>query len=457
MMRIRNKILAYFSTTVVLFFSLAMLAIYFLFSEYREEEFQQRQKNRIEQTVQFLSKYRETTEDIKETMDKLTIHDLYDEKIIIYDQDKDLIYASVDDLNISKNKQILNNLSPSKRWIETKEEKYDVIGIYFETDNHLYYGISKAYDNYGFSKLIFLRNTLIGLFFGALGLVFLVSVYLSKKIAKPISELAEKMSVYHPENKQDELKIQTTTFELNYLVSKFNELLGKTNEAFVFQKYAIQHISHELKTPIAILVSELERISIDSELPNQLKKQVNEQVQKAKSLGDIIHILLEISKIESGQNLFLQTTRLDEMIFDVIEEFQLISPEFVFEIAYLPEIPEEKNLQVSVNKMLVTQVLRNIMSNCIQYSDGKIAQVLIDCSSSQQLKVQFVNSGKIIEKEEVKFLFEHFFRGENSRGKSGFGLGLVLSRKIMDAHRGKIEYTNPNPNSNVFELTFPLK
>ena len=70
--------------------------------------------------------------------------------------------------------------------------------------------------------------------------------------------------------------------------------------------------------------------------------------------------------------------------------------------------------------------------------------------------MQFINSGRAVSQEEQKFLFNHFFRGENSRGKGGFGLGLVLVKRIINLHHGTIEYAHADNQLNVFELTFPL-
>src|SRR5690606_3464457 len=134
---------------------------------------------------------------------------------------------------------------------ETKEDGYDLIGVYLENDSKNYYGISKAYDFFGYSKKDFLQKVLIGIFIAIVIIVVLVSLYLSNIIAKPISELTEKIEDYDLSvDKNKPLKIKTTTSELQDLTEKFNELTKRTNDAFLFQKHSIQHISHELKTPI---------------------------------------------------------------------------------------------------------------------------------------------------------------------------------------------------------------
>src|SRR5690606_6873506 len=104
------------------------------------------------------------------------------------------------------------------------------------------------------------------------------------------------------EEENKPMKIQTTTSELKNLSERFNELLKRTNDAFSFQKHSIHHISHELKTPIAVLVTELEKLAQQDDI-EYIKHELLGQTQRAKSLGNIIHVLLQISKIEAGQEI----------------------------------------------------------------------------------------------------------------------------------------------------------
>src|SRR5690606_21112163 len=136
--------------------------------------------------------------------------------------------------------------------------------------------------------------------------------------------------------KSKKLELDTSSHELRYLTDKFNQLIARTKDLFSFQKHAAQHISHELKTPIAILVSELERARSQSDIAIK-DKVIESQIVNAKSLADIITVLLEVSKIESGRNLAVSTLRLDEIIFTSIEELAILHPNFRFEISFEPE------------------------------------------------------------------------------------------------------------------------
>jgi signal transduction histidine kinase len=455
-MKIRTKILLSFSATVISLTALSFVIIYLLFSEYREEEFQQRQKEKILYTIGLIAEYKELSENLSSIMDKHTIHDFYDEKMLIFNKHKSLIYKSVDDLPISNYQKILNELSPANQWVETKEGKYDIIGVYLENSFNHFYAISKAYDAFGYSKLRYLRNVLLSIT-GFISLIVLFfTYYLSDKIASPITALAERLNQFNLSAPRiAPITLNTNSYELQYLINKFNQLVDRTNEAFTFQKNAIHHISHQLKTPIAVLVSELERVRVIS-CPETKNRLIEAQIVRAKSLGETIHILLEIAKIESGNEIERLPVRLDEILFETIEEMSNIHPHFQFEIHFEPEDFDENWLYLKANKLLLKQAFLNIINNCIAYSDTPKAQIQINGEKENKLSIAFINEGAPIPKEQRQFIFDYFFRGQNSQNIPGFGLGLVLAQKIITLHQGVITYTSPGARLNIFTLAFAL-
>jgi two-component system sensor histidine kinase ArlS len=451
-MRIKKRILIYVCSTVIGITAITFLLIYILFYSYREQSFRKQQQNKIRYTVQLIQKYREQSAEISSILDEQDINDFYDEKLLVYDKEKDLIFSSLDSLEIPSARSILHSLSPAQQSVFSDERHYDVLGAYIESNRQVYYAIIKAYDAFGYDKLSYLRNVLIVLFIVFSLLVILVSLYISGKISRPIALLADNIQHYDFSSNNEPLSAKTSTYEIEHLTERFNELVRRTNEAFAFQKRTIDHISHQLKTPIAVLVSELERISraADNEV---IKQELDHQVVKAQSLGNIITVLLEISKVEAGQQLKKYTTRIDEMIYDIIGELNIIYPDFNFHIKYTPQELDEKRLEVLVNPLLVKQAFQNLLSNCIIYSSENKGSIEIDASQTGLLKIHLSNKGAIITDAEQKMLFQHFFRGENSRGQAGYGLGLVLTQKILAANNADVSYTNRD-EENSFVVSF---
>lgn len=458
-MRIRERILINFVSAVTILAAISLSAVYFLFSAYREEEFQQRQKAKIILTINLFSQYKAESESLSKSMDQLSINDFFDEKLMVFNGKKELLFSSIDDLSIQNFDSLLNILSPETVWVETKEGEYDLIGMYYERDNQSYYAISKAYDEYGISKLDFLKNTLGLIFLGILVTVIIISFFISKKLALPITKLSEDLKSFdfYAEKSKSIRKGNSGSHEIDQLYSRFNDLLKRTDESMAFQKHAVQHISHELKTPIAIMVSELERIQKEID-DLTLSDQMGQLSMKAKSLGEIIQSLLQISKVESGQNIESQEVRIDELIFDLIEDLGSISPEFRFdfELQYDGDLQEEK-LLVTANYVLLKQAFQNLLSNAISYSNNHTAQIRILFDTEQVVKIRISNPGRILDEREQSLLFHHFFRGENSKGKIGFGLGLVLTKKILTLFGGSIRYESQTLDQNVFLIQLPLR
>lgn len=453
-MSIRKKILLYFSATVIGLLGITLFAIYTLFYEYREEDFQQRQKEKITSTLKFLTEIKSADDSIIQAMDRISIYEFYDEKLLIYNDQKKLIYSSIDDTTIPDSADILTLLSSDRPWVETKDDLYDVIGVYVQHDHNTYYGISKAFDPSGYAKLEFLKYVLILTFLGISLIVVLVSYYLSKKITQPIADITKKINNYDFNSTYIPIELKRSENEITVLAEQFNELMKRMKEATSFQKHAINHISHELKTPIAVLVSNFERMEKETDLA-KLKNQIVNQKKDTKNLSEIINLLLEISKTDVGNSIPKNPIRLDELIFDNIDELSLLHPEFEFSVKYTGFTDDESRLTILGSKRLLKAALMNLMLNSIHYSFNNESKINI-ISNESQLQIDFINEGPVLKKEEEKYLFQHFFRGENSKGKSGFGLGLVFIHKIILQHEGTVNYRSDNLKRNRFSIAFQL-
>ncbi|MBA6152931.1 HAMP domain-containing sensor histidine kinase [Gelidibacter maritimus] len=456
-MSIKRKILLYFSATIISLLGMTLFFIYTLFYEYREEEFQQKQKQKITSTIKFLTEIRQADESIIQAMDRISINEFYDEKLLIFDHSKTLIYSSIDDLEIAEKEvdSILKVLTIVNPWLETKADLYDVVGVYVKYNNNTYYGINKAYDESGYSKLDFLRYVLLITFFGISLVVVLIAYYLARIIAEPIVDITEKITNYNFDTLYIPIEVKRSENEIVVLAEQFNKLMKRMKEAVSFQKHAINHISHELKTPIAVLVSNFERMDNETDLA-VLKAQINRQKEDTKNLSEIINLLLELSKTDAGHSIPKTSIRVDELIFDTIDELSQLYTEFEFSVDYIGPTDNEGLLTIQGSARLLKSAFMNLMLNSIHYSSNKEGNINI-ITNEKELQIDFINEGPVISMEEQKFLFQHFFRGENSKGKSGFGLGLVFIYKIISQHQGHISYHTDNKNLNVFTLIFPLQ
>lgn len=451
-MNIRQKILIYFTMGSIPLFGLAFIFILAFFNDHRREEFHQQQIERISTTLQLLGEIKREDEELRQALDRLTIYDLYDEKLLIFNDEQILIYSSTEDIPSPDASSILPNLTPGRPWIRTRENDYDVVGMLWQSNNQHYYAISKAYDAAGYSKLSFLRYALTASFLFISGLIVLIAWLLSRKISNPIIQITSQIGRYDFGSDFSPISVDESKGEIAFLARQFNLLLKRMTDAFAFQKHAIHHISHELKTPIAILVSNFEKMERETNL-DVLQNLLANQKQDTKNLADILNALLEISKAEQHQT--KRAVRVDELLFDTLDEMQILNSGFHFETALQDSIENESSLTVYGNERLLKLALVNLINNCVQYSSSGQANIDIK-TGTDHVTLQFTNPGQTIREEEKQYLFRHFFRGENSKGKRGFGLGLVLVNKVAHIHKGSISYDGPGKSTNIFSFRLPL-
>jgi signal transduction histidine kinase len=450
-MNIREKVIIYFSIGSIPVIGAAFFLIFAIFNNYREVEFHQQQRERISTTLQFLNEIKGDDEDLQHALDRLTIYDYYDEKLLIFDSRHTLIYSSTEDIPSPDTDKILDKLTEVNPWVTSKDNEYDIVGIYWSNNQHVYYGVSKAYDSIGYSKLNYLRNVLIFSFLFISGLLFLIAWVLASKISHPIRQITGQIDSYDFSIDFHPIKFDESKGEIAMLARQFNLLLNRMADAFAFQKHAIHHISHELKTPIAILVSNFEKMEQEAKV-EVLQAFIKTQKQDTKSLADIVNALLEISKTEQESK--KECIRIDELLFDTLEELKVLDANFQFKTLLLGHIENENSISVRGNRRLLKIMFVNLIRNCMQYNSETKASIIIQAEKGM-ITLQFKNRGNTIQDNERQYLFKHFFRGENSKGKRGFGIGLVLANKVAQLHSGVIRYDSPEKEKNIFEVVLP--
>jgi two-component system, OmpR family, sensor histidine kinase ArlS len=451
-MKLREKIILLFSGSFLLVLGIALLAVYFSMAEYREQEFLQRLKERTTTTLRLLLDVQKIDHDLLRVLDETTINNFYDEKILLFDSAHSVIYSSVDDTAIHFPLEIIKSLKDGEDEIFYREDGYDVYAHSIIHNNKKYYAIGKAYDRYGTEKMQFLVATLIGVFLFALAIQILLALYLSRQITKPIALLTQEVK-----NKSiadlSQVSVPHTQDEIALLASGFNTMLERVEQSYTYQKNLIHHISHELKTPIAVLISNIERVSAEKDI---VKWQESLEFQKngLMQMSAVISTLLDISKYESNtEQLSAQTVRIDELLFSIFESLQVVAREATFELAVNENIKDTEELTCIGNERMLNIAFLNILKNAISYStDQRVSVELLRVE--KMLEIRVVNNGDTLAPVDQQNLFSYFFRGSNSNKKIGIGLGLVMVSKIIQLHKGTISYSIEG-GKNQFAIQLP--
>ncbi len=435
-------------------FALAFSTVFIIFEQYRQREFFQRLKDKTLTTYKLMIEVDEIDVKTLALLDKNTINSLYEQKIQLFDSSFKLIYSSIGEASSSFPRRLLKELKGGATEVEDFDDKHELIGIKFLYKGHTYFGLARAYDRYGKSKLAFLKVSLLIVYLVVVGLLVGLSLFLSKSITKPLIKLTADIGQFSPQNLSMRIDEPKSEDEVALLTQKFNELLDKLEKAFKFQYHFIHHVSHELKTPLAVLISNAEAALSGND--NDANR--NSLIFIKSGLMEVSHIInamLDISKVEHQiADGTLRPTRIDELLFECIDEIVYLNSNAQFDINMDEHIVDSELLTVKGNVRMLKMALMNLLKNAIYYSTKENASVTLK-RGQNTIDIVIANDGAPIEDGERDKLFSHLFRGGNSRGKKGFGIGLVLVKRIISLHNGTVLYHLAD-GYNTFHVSIPI-
>lgn len=453
-MTLKSRI-SIFVTNLFLFLYLVMaILVTFLFSQFRAEEFQDRLRQKAISTVELLIEIKQADKEIIKTIEKQKADNLIDEKTLVFNKDFTLIYSGLLDNKVSWNKSDLEKLKKNKEFF-LRNEQIETFGYFYNYKNEDFYIIVSAKDIAGFRKLNYLVYILFSSF-----LLFTLLAWFStrstvKRLLKPLDEFLSKIKSINEKNLGEKIVVKSTNTEIVLLAQEFNSMLKRIDDSLKQQLEFTANASHELRTPIARLIVLLENKINDPLLTNDTKLFLQKLVTETSQISELIHSLLILSKNDKTISSSEPMNRLDEITYLCIKKINTIYPDckVYFDIEIENTSDDIRELRGSTT--LLEIVFINLIKNAYIYSDNKEVHIKI-IQTSTDIKCFFINSGKTISEIEQKRLFEPFMRGQNSTGIAGFGLGLRIVERIVQLHKGSINYRAFDDHLNEFLLVFPL-
>lgn len=453
-MTLKNRISLLVSLLFTILFGLASTVIFILYSNYRKEEFRDRLEIKALSNIKLLVNVKQVDNQLLKIIDQNSINKLYDEKTLVFDSNYKLIYSSIDDAKINWSVDDLKYLKKNKTFFKQQGD-YEVYGVFYDTNDKDFYALISATDDYGKKKLLFLRYTLIISYIFFTCVCWILTSFMVKKAMNPLHAFHQKIKNINENNLDTRIESKSTKDEIDLIADEFNFMMDRIEVSYQRQKEFTAHASHELRTPLSRITSQIENAVADPEMQSKNKSFLNSILADVNHLSELINSLLILSKIDSRNTNNHEVHRIDEILFSSIEKINKAYPDFVI----LFEIEESDNLdtalEINGNKNLLEIALSNILKNACVYSDNKQAKVKIS-TDHYHLIVSVSNTGETLNEEEQRNLFQPFMRGQNSKGTSGFGLGLRIVQRILTLHKANITYSTPDINTNLFQLFFNL-
>lgn len=430
-----------------------LILIISLFSEFRRTEFIDKLKGRSENTLRLLVEVQEVDHNMLKIIDRNTINTLYQEKILIFDLDYNLIYSSIDDEVIQWTTELLNEINQKGEVYKSTDEN-EFLGLKRTFQGKDYLILGAANDKYGKRKLVFLQYTAFAAFLIALIIVWYLSFYLSKQALKPLDKFKSQITLISENNLNTPLELPKRENEITELSRIFNSMLERIQKSFSFQKNFINHASHELRTPISKVSLKVENMLMDKETSPQILNGLKSIKEDTDQMSEILSSLLLISNLTQKEiNQKFRKIRLDEVIFDTIESVSYHINELKVNFNINQRIEQDLNLEVLGDEALLKIAFGNILKNAYKYSTDKQAIIEIN-ERNNRIEILISNSGPNPPKNEIPKLFDPFYRSSNSINVSGAGLGLSIVKRIFDFHGADISFQVTADKLNQVKIYF---
>ncbi|GAA6135662.1 ATP-binding protein [Oceaniserpentilla sp. 4NH20-0058] len=284
----------------------------------------------------------------------------------------------------------------------------------------------------------------------------LISYLLALYIMKPISHLrqaTQKLSAGDLSIRvQDDIK--SGRGEMSLLAQDFDDMADKLDRTMSSHKHLIQDISHELRSPVARLQLALELCKKRLKIPDDQVDMMRIE-KECNQLNTIINTLLNLPAYELDPSLALQDTiDINQLLKSICHDLSFTHKDKPIELV----IQHETGPNISGNTQLLRSALENILKNAQYYHQGDQHIKVTSEINNNALIITCLDNGPGVDTDKLEEIFKPFYRISQARERSsgGHGLGLAISKRAIELHRGNIQATHNTPQGLCVMVTLPL-
>lgn len=330
-------------------------------------------------------------------------------------------------------------------------------GIRYKASSGKHYIVVTSAKNYYFNKLMsYLARVLIVLVLASAVLIVFVSSWMYQRLIKPVKSITLKVNQIGSENLNIRLPGSENDDELGELIQTINGMLDRLETSFETQNNFISNASHELNTPLTSIIGEADVALARSRSSEEYVETLRSILEEAEKLDKKTKALLYLAQTGfNGKAVKFDKVRVDQLIFDVQETVKRINPRQQVEIDFstFPDTPAK--LKVKGNEQLLHLALSNIILNACKYSHNKPVRVSL-VHNQGFISILVKDWGIGIPKNEIKYIYDPFFRASNTANFEGYGIGLPLTRNIIKIHHGELYVASEENGGTLVEIKLPL-
>ncbi|MEO8852551.1 MAG: HAMP domain-containing sensor histidine kinase [Ginsengibacter sp.] len=439
-MHVRIKITLLFTLIMAILLALFCGSIYFFFENIRLRNIKTHLTNRVLTIAGMFNDPGNFDHELIKKIDSVTVIPMKDKTVQVYNSHNQIIYEDSDTPGdtIHVTNDILNKARMNTRYFFTDGDR-DAIACYHSGTINQPVILAASFDAEGKRNLQRLKIILWISFFCGNLIAFAFGYFFSKILLNPIRKIADEVNDISAQSLGHRIKSGHVKDEWNYLTETLNELLDRLQQSFEMQRRFISSASHELSTPLTSVSSQLEVALQRTRSAREYQEVMQSVSQDVHHLSKLIQTLLTfatVSGIKGG--IEINSIRIDEILMQIPQEITKMNQEYHVKLDFnqLPQNVEK--LLVFGNAELLLTAVKNVVSNACKYSPDHFAKIKL-MVESEQIIISVKDDGKGISENDLKNIFQPFYRTEDSKAITGFGVGLPLVYRIIKLHKGRIK------------------
>ena len=258
-----------------------------------------------------------------------------------------------------------------------------------------------------------------------------------------------------PSDLSKRLHVDKNKDELSRLSITFNKLLDRIEDAFNIQKGFLSNVSHELRNPLASIISSIQVNLTKNRSEQEYKNCLENVLLEATELEHTSTQLMDLARISAkSDKILFGNLRIDELVWQAISIVGKTNAKYNFKVE-TEGMPEDQNqLIVNANESLLKTALINLIENACKFSKDNTANISVFSETEQLISVEIKDSARIIQEDEKEQIFKPFYRSEETKKIKGFGIGLSLVATILNTHEAKLSIRNNQNIGNIFKIQF---
>jgi two-component system, OmpR family, sensor histidine kinase ArlS len=455
-MSVRLRITILFASIVLIILILVCGSVYYFSYSNRLYTIKTRLGNWAITTGKLLSQSGVFNQKMIMRIDASTILAMKDKTVQAYNPQDYRLYKYSDDLadTIRFQKEILEEARAGNDVYFTMGNREGIAHHYSDANFNVVM-VAAAFDEEGKRKLVQLQYILLFSLAGGIIIAVGAGFFFSKRLLIPLRKIADEVNEISVQNLGGRIKSGSGKDEWNYLSETLNQLLNRLEESIEIHRRFISNASHELSTPLTSISSQLE-VSLNRERDAADYRQVMQSIyQDVRQLSKLTQTLLEFARASGDPGgIEIDLVRIDEVLLALPAELTKLNKDYIVSLVF-DELPEEEDrLLVFGNQELLFTAVKNLVINGCKYS--KNHQTCVRLSTKENvILIQVQDEGIGMDSRELENIFLPFYRVKDSQKVRGFGLGLSLSKQIIQLHKGSIIVNSVPGNGTTFSVSFP--